>query len=93
MKTEDRILESLEEILARIKRIDDEIVPFKRACEILDLSPSAVYGLTASGELPHFKPNGKRIYFRVQDLHAWMTRFRRASNDELGEMSAGGRNA
>ena len=33
------------------------------AAKFLDLSPSHLYKLTSERKIPHFKPNGKKIYF------------------------------
>lgn len=51
-----------------------EILSFKEAIEFLDVSKSFLYKLTANSEITHFKPNGKLIYFKRQDLLDWICR-------------------
>ena len=40
----------------------------KEAAEFLDLSQSHLYKLTSERKIPHFKPNGKKIYFDDMSL-------------------------
>jgi len=51
-----------------------EVLSFKEAVEFLDVSKSFLYKLTANSEIIHFKPNGKLIYFKRQDLLDWICR-------------------
>lgn len=50
-----------------------EILSFKEAIAYMDVSSSYLYKLTASKQISHFKPSGKRIYFRRACLDQWMT--------------------
>ena len=47
------------------------------------LSKSHLYKLTSSKEIPHYRPNGKFIYFSKDEIEKWMMRGRVASNDEI----------
>ena len=44
------------------------------AAKFLDLSPSHLYKLTSERKIPHFKPNGKKIYFDESELIQWLKR-------------------
>ena len=44
------------------------------AAKFLDLSPSHLYKLTSERKIPHFKPNGKKIYFDEDELVQWLKR-------------------
>jgi excisionase family DNA binding protein len=46
----------------------------KEAAEFLDLSQSHLYKLTSERKIPHFKPNGKKIYFDEYELVQWLKR-------------------
>ena len=46
-----------------------------RAAEYLDWPKQRIYKLTASGEIPHYKHEG-RLLFRTDDLDRWLNRFR-----------------
>ena len=44
------------------------------AAKFLDLSRSHLYKLTSERKIPHFKPNGKKIYFDKSELVQWLKR-------------------
>lgn len=57
-------LKSLEDAIYTTK----EILNMKDVCQYLDISKSLLYKLTCSGEIPHFKPRGKMIFFEKKEL-------------------------
>ena len=44
--------------------------------EYLSVSKQCIYNLSSRGEIPHYKPNGKRLYFRKSEIDAWWSRRR-----------------
>ena len=54
---------SIEETLYSTK----EILSMKDVCHYLDISQSMLYKLTCNGEIPHFKPRGKTIFFEKKE--------------------------
>lgn len=61
-------LKSIEETLYTTK----DILNMKEVCQYLDISQSLLYKLTCSGEIPHFKPRGKMIFFEKKELIKWI---------------------
>lgn len=67
-----------EVINERLKSIDEtlyttkDILNMKEVCQYLDISQSLLYKLTCSGEIPHFKPRGKMIFFEKKELIEWI---------------------
>lgn len=61
-------LKSIEETLYTTKYI----LNMKEVCQYLDISQSLLYKLTCSGEIPHFKPRGKMIFFEKKELIEWI---------------------
>lgn len=61
-------LKSIEETLYTTK----DILNMKEVCQYLDISQSLLYKLTCSGEIPHFKPRGKMIFFEKKELIEWI---------------------
>lgn len=59
---------SIEETLYSTK----EILSMKDVCHYLDISQSMLYKLTCNGEIPHFKPRGKTIFFEKKELIKWI---------------------
>ena len=65
-------------IYKRIKSIEDtlystkEILNMTEVSQYLDISKSLLYKLTCSGEIPHFKPRGKMIFFEKKEIVSWI---------------------
>jgi excisionase family DNA binding protein len=51
------------------------------------LSKSHLYKLTCTKQIPHYKPNGKTIYFDKKELTDWMKHGRINSNDEATQQA------
>ena len=72
----------LEELIKELRQVKQqialqsilqkEILDLNEASIYLNLSDSTIYKLTSRNELIHFKPNGKKIYFRRADLDSWV---------------------
>ncbi len=70
-----------DEVLERLKRIEeilkthvDKPMGLDEACKFLDCSKSHLYKLTSTKKIPHYKPNGKTIFFSKHQLCAWIKR-------------------
>lgn len=48
------------------------VLNFEEACKFLSLSKSYLYKLTSAGLIPHYKPQGKMIYFEKDILEEWL---------------------
>ena len=49
-------------------KTDRPFLTVKEAAEFLGLAIQTIYQLSHYREIPHYKPNGKRIYFKKSDL-------------------------
>jgi excisionase family DNA binding protein len=58
----------LEQSLFMVKNI----LSFGEASQFLSLSKSYLYKLTSSGQIPHYKPQGKMLYFEKTELENWL---------------------
>ena len=47
-----------------------------------------MYKLTSSKSIPHYCPQGKRLYFKRADLDNWLLRNRKDSQDEVDQQAA-----
>ena len=45
---------------------------FEEASKFLNLSKSYLYKLTSGNLIPHYKPQGKMLYFEKAELEAWL---------------------
>ena len=59
-----------------------EYLSTDEVCVMYNLSKSALYKLTASREIPSIKA-GKRLLLCRTDMDAYVTRYRRASRNEI----------
>jgi len=60
-----------------------ETLDFNEAAQYTNQSRSYLYKLTSQGLIPHYKPNGKKIYFKRSELDEWLLRNKVFSSDEL----------
>lgn len=91
MSTENLILEKLEKLEQRIGEqnlLMKEVLNFNDACSYLDISASHLYKLTSQKSIPHFCPQGKKLYFNRAELDEWLQRNRQSSTDEIETMAA-----
>ena len=88
-------------ILQRLDRIEKAInsinipttIPVNKApmgvkelSEYLKLSDSAIYKLTSTSQIPHYK-SGKKLYFKKEDIDKWLETKRIKTIDELEEIA------
>ncbi|MCC5906014.1 MAG: helix-turn-helix domain-containing protein [Balneolaceae bacterium] len=55
----------------------------EEAADFLDISKSHLYKLTSRGEIRHYKPTGKRIYFFPKDLIEYLKNGRVKTAEEI----------
>ncbi len=65
------------------ENLNKEILNFNDASTFLNYSKSYLYKLTHSRQIPHYKPNGKMLYFKKSDLEEWLLRNRVKTADEI----------
>lgn len=76
------IFERLDRI-ERLLTVSKEVLTFEETCDYTGISRSYLYKLTASGNIPHSKPNGKMIFFEKKKLNEWLLQNGRKSNGEI----------
>ena len=48
------------------------VLSFEERSRFLNLSKSYLYKLTSGNLIPHYKPQGKMLYFEKTELEAWL---------------------
>jgi excisionase family DNA binding protein len=81
-------LTSIETLLKEQNRLQKEALSFSEACEYLEISSSHLYKLTSTDTIPHYKPNGKKIYFKRTEIDNWLLSNRSASKSEIEQQAA-----
>ena len=85
------ILDKLTEIADKLSEqniLQKAVLNLNEASKYLDISPSHLYKLTSTRQIPHFCPQGKKLYFKREELDQWLQRNRQASTDEIEKMAA-----
>ena len=67
-KSIEQRIEELEYLVYASKNV----LSFDEASKFLSLSKSYLYKLTSAGLIPHYKPQGKMIYFEKNILEEWL---------------------
>ena len=57
-------------------------------CLITNVSKQTIYMLTCKNKIPHYKPNGKMIFFDKGEVEAWLKRNRVQTTEEAETKSA-----
>ena len=79
------ILDKLTEI---VNKLDEQnllkkiVLNFDEACKYIDVSASHLYKLTSARQIPHFCPQGKKLYFKREELDEWLLRNRQSTSQE-----------
>lgn len=74
-------MNKIEHDLAEIKQLiyaqsilQKEVLNFDDACYYTGRSKQNMYKLTSANKIPHYKPQGKMLYFKRSELDSWMLR-------------------
>ncbi len=76
-------LKEIKELLLKQSIQQKEILTIEEAAEFLNLSKSCLYKMTSNKEIPHYKPRGKKIYLKREELEQWILNSRIASTNDL----------
>ena len=60
--------------------------PFMSVNEValyLDMSPDYIRTMTHNREIPFYKPNGKKLYFKKEEIDEWIEGSRIATAEEV----------
>lgn len=76
-------LDQIEKLILSQNLLQKTVLNFNEACMYLDISPSHLYKLTSTHKVPHFCPQGKKLYFNRLELDAWLQRNKQFSKAEI----------
>ena len=75
----EKKLTNIENLLQSQKNV----LTFDEGATFMGLSKSHLYKLTSAGNVPHYKPRGKMVYFDRLELENWLKENRIATTDEI----------
>ncbi len=78
-KTIEQRLSNIESLLVGTKTV----LTFDEVATYTGLSKSYLYKLTSGNVIPHYKPNGKNVYFNKAEIDTWLLRNEVKTNDAL----------
>ncbi len=78
----------IENLLEKQGLLHKDVLNFNEAGQYLGLSKSYLYKLTSKRQIPFFKPQLKKIFFKRVDLDAWLLRNPIESIDQIEEQAA-----
>jgi excisionase family DNA binding protein len=78
-QTIDERLTHIENLLLSQKKV----LNLDEVAVLTGLSKSHLYKLTSNGKIPHYKPNGKFIFFERAEIEDWLLRNRIKTVDEI----------
>lgn len=88
MKNLNEELNRLNQLLTEQNLMKKEILTVDEASLYLGISKSNLYKKTSAHKIPHFKPEGKIIYFKREELDEWMLRNRQSTVEEITDKAA-----
>lgn len=84
-----------QEIIMRLDAIEQysllaakSVLTITDAALLTGLSKSHLYKLTCTHQIPHYKPNGKQLYFDRKELEDWMRQGKVNSTMESEQQAA-----
>jgi len=78
-------LNAMEENLQSAGISTKDVLTLDEAAKFMGLSKSSLYKMTCYKKIPHYKPNGKLIYFDRKELELWLRSNRVSTSLELEE--------
>lgn len=87
----NQILEKLSQLELKIDEqnlLKKEVLTFNDACKYLDISASHLYKLTSQKQIPHFCPQGKKLYFKRDEIDLWLFRNKQETSDDIETAAA-----
>ena len=86
MTTDELIFQKLNQIEQKLDEqnlLKKEVLNFSEACQYLGISESHLYKLTSRKQVPHFCPQGKKLYFNRLELDRWLQTNRKNTPEEV----------
>lgn len=62
--------------------IENKFITIKEVAKILQLSISTIYKMVQEKKIPCYKPNGKMLYFKKEEVEQWVEQSKVSINHE-----------
>ena len=64
---------------------DKNILTVDDLIDYTGYSQKQIYKLTSTRAIPHYKPNGRKLFFKRNEVDAWITKGRVKTMNELND--------
>mgnify|MGYP006179724673 FL=1 len=87
-------MDILKELVVKLENIEALLLTQKNVLNVSEvllltgLSKSYMYKLTSTGGIPCYKPQGKQIFFKKDEIESWLLQNRKATNKELDALAS-----
>lgn len=78
-------LDRIEKLLNHQSIYLKEILTAEEVAKYTNYKKSHVYKLTSGNKIPHYKPGGKKLYFRRSEIDEWLLKNKIQTEEELQE--------
>ncbi len=68
-------------------RANKDVLNFEEFCQYTGTSRRYAYRLTSENRVPHYKPHGKKIFFKRAEVDGWLTQGRVSTVDEVDQQA------
>ena len=65
--------------------IDKNILTVDEVINYTGFSQKQIYKLTSTRAIPHYKPSGRKLFFKRNEIDEWITQGRVSTLDELND--------
>lgn len=76
-------LERIEQLLSAQAWQSKPIFNIDEVATYTGLSKFYIYKLSSKNLIPHYKPNGKNLFFKKEEIDNWLLRNKQSSKDEI----------
>lgn len=83
----DEIGKLAEALAQRLWILQKDVLTIDEVAQYTGMSKNYLYKLTMSRMIPHYKPNGKKCYFRRAEVDQWLTANPVATNEDLDDIA------
>ncbi len=84
----ENIEQKIDELLNLVRlqnTLQKNVLDMDEAVLFTGYKKSTLYQKCHKGELPYYKPSGKKAFFKKSDLEAFLLRYRIKSNQEISD--------
>ena len=81
----DPIKEMVDLVTANTIFCTKEVLTSRETAKYMGISMSYLYKLTMKGEIPHYKPMGKVVYFNRLEVEQWLQQNRVSTSTEIAD--------